>query len=99
MRSAKRLPIRRAFQRRRRSSGSSARHFAAGVAAQLDRSVQPGIERVIVRFEPDQEHGVLAACRAVHHRFARVEQPAIGRVQPRLRELPDGFGATRKIGI
>ncbi len=44
---------------------------------------------MVVRFEGQHEHGRAAVADAGEYGFRRIEQPAIARIEPRLRECPD----------
>ena len=69
---------------------ASSGHLAAVVAAALGRACDPGVERVVGRFEGDQQQRPGAVAGAVVEGLARVEEPAVGGVEPGLGDRPAG---------
>ena len=68
---------------------------AAVVARAFDRAADPRVERMIGRLEREEQERVAAVVGAGELRFERVEQPAVGGVQARLRDRARGFDAAR----
>ena len=69
---------------------------AAVAGADLQRPLHPGIERMVGRFEGEHEHRFLIAPRDVGQRLARLEQPAVGGIEPRLGDLAHRVGAVEE---
>ena len=76
------------------SSDDIDRATACGVVAptvtahELQRPGHPGLQRMVVGFEGQHEHGRASVADAGEHGFRRIEQPAIARIESRLRECP-----------
>ena len=69
------------------------RELAAVVAAELGGAGHPGVERVVGRLEAEHEQRPALRRRAGERGLARVEQAAVGGVQPGLGERPHRLGA------
>ena len=79
-------------RRRRRGVG-----HAAMVAADFQRALHPGVERMVGRFEGQHQHRLLVAPRDAGQRLARFEQAAVGGIEPGLGDLAHRVGAGKEV--
>ena len=79
-----------------RRAPAPSRHLAAAHRGKLERARHPRVERVIGGLEAEHEHRGVAAAGAGVRGLERVEQPAVRRVQARLRERAHGSRAARE---
>jgi hypothetical protein len=70
---------------------------AAVVSRAFERALHPRVERVIGGLERDQQLRFGAVAGAGGHRFVRVEEAAVGRVQARLGDRAGGGRRLREV--
>ncbi|HLH70164.1 MAG TPA: hypothetical protein VKY90_14370 [Candidatus Dormibacteraeota bacterium] len=63
----------------------------------LDRSLEPGAERVVSRLEADDEERGNAITDAGDQRFGGIEQATVGGPEAGLDELASGLAASAKV--
>ncbi len=83
---------------RRRRRAARLGHDAAVLGADLERPRERVVDRMVGRLEAEHEQRVAAVAGHRHRRLARVDQAAVGRVEPGLRERAHALRAGGEVG-
>src|SRR6478752_1653920 len=70
--------------------------LAAAGAGNLERNVHLGVDRMVGRLESEDQQGLTGRARVREGRLRLVEEAAVGRIEPGLRQLPDRLGTARE---